>query len=80
LILAEVIAVLALFLHNLALSRGPVAAVTATEAVLPGMVLGLAFLFYPFWPQYFREAAAGGIAKKMSLMIAMVGGLYLIYK
>jgi drug/metabolite transporter (DMT)-like permease len=79
LIVAEVISVVALFFHNRSISLGPVAAVTAVEATLPAIVLAIAFLMYPFWPKYFREAAAGGTVKKVVLMFVMVGGLYLIY-
>lgn len=76
---AEAIAITAEFTQNLAVSRGPVSMVKVIEGIQPIYILIIALMFYKFSPKHFREAAEGGLAKKFTLMIIGILGLFLIH-
>lgn len=78
LILVELLGVLAEFITNLAISRGPVSLVSAVDGIQPLYILVIALLLYPLVPKHFREATEGKLVKKFSLMTVIVIGLYLI--
>ncbi len=76
---AELINIAAEFTINLAISRGPVSLVKVIEGSQPIYVLLFALILAPFFPKYAREAHEGKIFKKLTLMAAMLLGLYFIY-
>lgn len=79
-ILVEVLGIAAEFAMNLAISQGPVSVIRVMEGIMPVYILILAIVLFPFFPRFFREAAAGDKLKKFLLMFLMVIGIFIIYK
>lgn len=75
---AELLNLGAEFTLNLAIDRGPVSLVKAIEGVQPMFMLLMTIALYPVAPRFFREAEAGGLARKLVLMALSVLGLILI--
>lgn len=63
---------------NLAINGGSVSLVKAIESIQPMFVLLIALVLYPFAPRFFREAEAGGVAKKFLLMAVAAVGIVII--
>lgn len=79
-LVAELIAIAADFMSNLAISRGSVSLVRVIEGIQPMYVLIIAIALYPIWPKYFREAAEAKRTKKLVLMSVILAGLILIHR
>ncbi len=77
-IAVELIGILAEYVSNLAVSRGPVSLVRVIEGVQPMYVLLIALALAPFWPRHFREAFEGRITFKFFLILVTIGGLALV--
>jgi drug/metabolite transporter (DMT)-like permease len=75
LIAAEGVNLAAELTMNLAISNGPVSLVKVIESIQPMYVLLIALILYPFAPRFFREAEAGGVARKFALMAVAIVGL-----
>ncbi|QQG40609.1 MAG: EamA family transporter [Candidatus Levyibacteriota bacterium] len=76
---SELLNILAVFFSNLAISKGPVSLVKVVEGMQPFYVLLYAIVFYPFFPNYFREATQENKLKKVLCMMIIILGLYFIY-
>ena len=74
----ELLGVTAELTLNFAVSRGPVSLVKVIESAQPMFVLLLSLGLYPLAPRYFREARAGGLRRKFSLIAAIAAGMVLI--
>lgn len=77
-IVAEGCGLAADFVLNLAISRGPVSLVRVIESSQPMFVLLIALALHPFAPKYFREARAGQLMRKLSLIGLIIAGLIVI--
>lgn len=77
LILNELLALIAGFMHDRALDLGPVSIIAVLDNLQPAYILLISFLLYPFWPKFFREAESGGIRLKLAIIVVMLGGVYL---
>lgn len=77
LIFNEFLGLLAGYMHDRALSLGPVSIVNVLENMQAAYLLLIAALLYPFWPKFFREAESGGIRLKLAIIVVMLGGVYL---
>lgn len=78
LIFVELLGLLAEFLLNLAISKGPVSLVKVIEGSQPMFVLLIALLLYPFAPKFFREAEDSKPVLKFALMAVIIVGLGVI--
>lgn len=77
-VVVELLAIIAEFTSNLAISRGPVSLVKVVEGTQPVFALLIALALYPFAPKFFREATDGRWGRKLVLMIVIIVGLAII--
>lgn len=66
------------FLHDRALSLGPVSLVNALENLQPLYILLISVTLFPFFPRFFREAQSGSNRLKVVLSVVLVAGAYLV--
>ncbi len=77
-LVTELLGIAAEFTTNLAISKGSVTIISALEGIQPIYVLLISLALFPFHAHLFREASEGGLKVKISLMLVIIVGLYLV--
>lgn len=75
--LVELLALLAQFMRDRALSLGPVSLVAGLQNLQPFYVLIISLLLFPLYPKFFRSAEANNLKIKFLLSILMVVGVFI---
>ena len=77
-LVTELLGLLAEFIMNLAISRGPLTPVRVIENIQPVYVILIAAVLFPFRPNLSREISEGGLARKLLLICVCAIGLGLV--